>query len=342
MLPTELARGQPQTVVKVETLRKKTSAPKRLTDATLLTAMETAGKTLDEKELSDAMKETGLGTPATRAAIIEVLLKREYIVRSGKNLEATEKGIRLIDVVHPEVKSPVMTGQWEARLKRIERGEAPLDPFVRGIEEYVREVVGKVAELPAIAPRRAESGAVPASAAATAPKFVADPGESLEDLLHRAFGFPAFRANQEEVCRAVVAGRDVLLVMPTGAGKSLCYQLPGLARGDTTLVISPLLALMEDQSARLRERGFAVECIHSGRDRAASRQVCADYLAGNLQFLFVAPERFRVRGFAEVLARKPPALVADRQHCISQEWEATFVGLFARPSAICRRCVPRP
>ena len=68
--------------------------------------METAGKTLDEKELSDAMKETGLGTPATRASIIEVLLKREYIVRNGKSLEATDKGIRLIEVVHPEVKSP--------------------------------------------------------------------------------------------------------------------------------------------------------------------------------------------------------------------------------------------
>ena len=85
--------------------------------------METAGKTLDEAELSDAMKETGLGTPATRAAIIEVLLKREYIVRNGKTLEATDKGIRLIEVVHPEVKSPAMTGQWEAYMARIQRGK---------------------------------------------------------------------------------------------------------------------------------------------------------------------------------------------------------------------------
>ena len=81
-LPPGLAKDQPQDVVDVEALRKKTRPPKRFTDATLLTAMETAGKTLDEKELSDAMKETGLGTPATRAAIIEVLLKREYIVRT--------------------------------------------------------------------------------------------------------------------------------------------------------------------------------------------------------------------------------------------------------------------
>ncbi len=113
--------------------------------------METAGKTLDEKELSDAMKETGLGTPATRAAIIEVLLKRGYMIRNGKSLEATDKGIRLIEIVHPEVKSPAMTGQWEAYLTRIHRGQARLEPFLRGIEDYVREVVGKVgnAEPPA-------------------------------------------------------------------------------------------------------------------------------------------------------------------------------------------------
>jgi DNA topoisomerase-3 len=106
--------------------------------------METAGKTLDEKELSDAMKETGLGTPATRAAIIEVLLTRGYMIRTGKSLEATDKGIRLIEIVHPEVKSPAMTGQWEAYLTRIHRGKAQLEPFLRGIEDYVREVVGKV------------------------------------------------------------------------------------------------------------------------------------------------------------------------------------------------------
>src|ERR1019366_6006413 len=131
--------------------------------------METAGKTLDEKELSDAMKDSGLGTPATRAAIIEVLLKRAYIVRDGRNLEATDKGVQLIEVVHPEVRSPAMTGQWEANLKRIERGEAELEPFLRGIEEYVRSVVGKVAQMPAKATaRRVESNGVVAVATAPA------------------------------------------------------------------------------------------------------------------------------------------------------------------------------
>jgi ATP-dependent DNA helicase RecQ len=142
--------------------------------------------------------------------------------------------------------------------------------------------------------------------------------ETLSELLHRVFGHSTFRPHQQLVCEAAAAGRDVLLVMPTGAGKSLCYQLPALARGGTALVISPLIALMDDQAAKLTALGLRVARVHSGLSREAARQACRDYLAGALDFLFIAPERMRVPGFPEMLARRKPVLVAiDEAHCIS-------------------------
>jgi DNA topoisomerase-3 len=303
LLPAGLEQGQSQQVLDATSVPRRTRPPPRLNDATLLTAMETASKTLDERELSEAMKEHGLGTPATRASIIETLLSRAYVSREGKSLVATEKGVGLIAVVDAEVRSPAMTGAWEARLQRIAKRQGGLGEFMKGIEAYVESVVGRigVSTLPAVA-----------SSSPPPPPLPLEKREpqSLEQLLHGPFGFPSYRPHQQAACEAAAAGEDVLLVMPTGAGKSLCYQLPGLARGGTTLVVSPLIALMEDQVAGLQAKGLRAARIHSGRGRLESRRVCNEYLDGRLDYLFIAPERLGVAGFPELLARRVPTLVA--------------------------------
>src|SRR5581483_8604920 len=108
-----------------------------------------------------------------------------------------------------------------------------------------------------------------------------------------------------------------------GAGKSLCYQLPAIARGQSSpgsaaLVIRPLIALMDDQAAKLAAKGLRVARIHSGLPREDARAACRAWLEGKLQFLFIAPERLRVPGFPEMLARRKPSLIAiDEAHCIS-------------------------
>ncbi len=153
-LPPGLQPGQQQKVVDARAVKKTTRPPPRFTEASLLTAMETAGAQLDDKELSEAMKERGLGTPATRAATIETLLDRGYITREGKALVATDKGVGLVAAVEPTVKSAAMTGGWEARLKKVERGAEPYAAFMADIERYVREVVGRVP--PPSGPQRRE------------------------------------------------------------------------------------------------------------------------------------------------------------------------------------------
>ena len=135
-LPT-LKKGESASVKKAEVLQKKTQPPKPHTEATLLSAMEHAGRHIEDEALKEALKSSGLGTPATRAAIIEKLISSGYVERSKKNLTPTEKGIKLIDIVPPEMRQPETTGKWERALTKIARGEMDETRFMDSIRRYV-------------------------------------------------------------------------------------------------------------------------------------------------------------------------------------------------------------
>jgi len=144
-LPTLRAKD-PADVLKAEAQAKQTKAPPRFSESSLLGAMETAGKKVEDEELRLAMKEAGLGTPATRASIIETLLKREYVVREKKSLVATAKGAALIKMLpSPLLKSAELTGRWEQKLSRMARREYALDAFMVEVREMVTELVGQIA-----------------------------------------------------------------------------------------------------------------------------------------------------------------------------------------------------
>jgi ATP-dependent DNA helicase RecQ len=152
-----------------------------------------------------------------------------------------------------------------------------------------------------------------------------------QELLQQTFGYPSFREHQEEIIAQVVGGGDALVVMPTGSGKSLCFQIPAILRPGTAIVVSPLIALMDDQVMGLEQLGVRAACLHSGLDGGEASRVWSRLREGDLDLLYVSPERMLANGFADSLSELEVALFAiDEAHCVSMwghDFRPEYLGL---------------
>ncbi|MBV8066084.1 MAG: DNA topoisomerase 3 [Actinobacteria bacterium] len=205
-LPT-LEEGMTVRCLAAEREDKMTKAPPRYTEATLLSSMETAGKLIDDDELREAMKESGLGTPATRAEIIETLIRREYIERVGRDLQPTPKGLQVITMLEEhKITSPELTGSWEKKLSDIEHGTGDRGAFIGEIADFTKEIVGQIEALDKekLRPERVELGLCPRCGAET--------GEIIREN-SRAYGCTSWKNREETGCGFViwkrVAGRTI-------------------------------------------------------------------------------------------------------------------------------------
>ena len=295
---------------------KETSAPKRYTDASLLLAMETAGKLIDEKELGRVIKDCGIGTPATRANTIETLIKRSYIARRGKSFFALEKGIGLIRGVHNKLSSVRLTAEWEKALESVVSGEIKARQFDQRISVFVGSLLNQGAD-------------------SNTKNLIDQPISSVKESASKNFltNHPHnnplknkfdLKVEQREAIDHLIAGNNVFCVLPTGYGKSLIYQYAGLERGGRTIIISPLLSLMQDQIRSLKENGLKGGMLTSSTSFDDYTKIMNEFDEGHCSFLFVSPERASSLKFIERITRvKLSLIVFDEAHCIST-WGVDF------------------